>query len=461
MRRNCLIAVSLAFVALSLFALPGQAQTKRDREQAKKLQEQADRSFAQKDYRGAADAYGQSLVLVPTNPYAHYRKGFSHFNLLERDAAIDAFTSALSQGFKPVLEVYRVRAFIYFEKKDFNAALGDIEKALVIAPNDLQFLKGLGEVHLARSAWQAALDALQKAAQAAPNDADIQYNMARAHFALGDVKKQRLTVEAALAKGTRFPGESHFLLGDALQKQGNAAEAILSYQRAISSKPDIYLAHRNLADAYRSEARFTDAINTLRAGLNTFPRDGGFYTDLSWYYSLAGRPKDAADAAKAAVQILPEQYAGYTNLCRAFNETSEFAQAVNACNQALKLQPGDGETYYYLGNALVQQKKSVEATPMYARAVNGLLEYTRKYPKNSDGWYLLGNASFADLQYDRAIDAYLKCLELMPKFLKVRVNLGITYTRKKNKPAAMEQYKVLATADPALAAILKGQIDRM
>ena len=461
MNRKSLVIACLGIVAACLFALPVQAQPKRVRDQAKGLQEQADKAFNQKNFREAADKYGQAILLIPNNAYAHYKKGFAHFNLQERDQAIDALTMALTQGYRPVIEIFRVRAFIYFEQKNFNAALGDIEKALAIAPRDVQFLKGLGEVNLARNAYQQALDALVRAAQVAPNDADIQYNMARAHFALGDVKNQRLTAEAALARGTRFPGESHFLLGDAFQREGNAGEAILSYQRAISSKPDIYLAHRNLADVYRNEARFTDAINTLRTGLNTFKSDGGFYTDLSWYYSLAGRPKDAVDSAKAAVQLVPEQYAGHTNLCRAYNENGEFALAVSACNQALKLQPGDGETYYYLGNALVQQKKSVEATPMYARAVNGLIEYTRKNPKYSDGWYLLGNASFADLQYDRAIDAYLKCLSLSPKFAKARVNLGITYTRKKNKPAAMEQYSLLQTADPALAAILKAQIDRM
>jgi tetratricopeptide (TPR) repeat protein len=398
---------------------------------------------------------------MPQNPVAHYKKGFAHFNLNERDAAIESFTTALSQGFRPVIDVYRVRAFIYFEQKNFNAALGDLDKALAIAPRDVKFLKGLGEVHLARNAFQQALEALQKAAQVEPNDPDIHYNMARAYFAIGDVKAQKTAAEAALAKGTRFPGESHYLLADAFQKQGNWAEAILSYQRAISSKPDIYQAHRNLAEVFRNEGRFADAITTLRDGLNTFPRDGGFYTDLSWYYSLAGRPKDAVDSAKSATQLLPNQYAGFTNLCRAYNESGEFVLAVNACNQALKLQPGDGETYYYLGNALVQQNKSVEATPMYAKAVNGLLEYTRRNPNLSDGWYLLGNASFADLQYDRAIEAYMKCLGISPKFLKARVNLGITYTRKKNKAAAMEQYVVLQTADPALAAILKAQIDKM
>ncbi|MEQ1642866.1 MAG: tetratricopeptide repeat protein [Pyrinomonadaceae bacterium] len=461
MKKKSLLIATIVLITIGLVPSEMNAQSKRVREQADALQKEARTAYAQKNYQVAADKYGQAITLIPNNPTAHYWKGYAHFELKEYDPAITSFSLALTQGFKPPLEIYRVRSFIYSEKKDYNAALADIEKALVIAPRDLQMLKYQGEVHLSRNAVQQAIEAFQRAAQVAPSDPDIQYNMARAYFVLGNVPAQKSAAEAALARGTRFPGESHYLLADAHQKQGNAAEAILSYQRAINSKPDIYLAHRNLADVYRNEARFMDAIATLRAGLGTFARDGGFYTDLSWNYSLAGRPKDAVDAANAAVGLAPDQYAGYTNLCRAYNETNEFAKAVVACNKALSLQPGDGETYYYLGNALVQQNKSVEATPMYARAVNGLLEYTRKNPKYSDGWYLLGNASFADLQFDRAIDAYLKCLTLSPKFLKARVNLGITYTRKKNKPAAMEQYAFLQTADPALAAILKAQIDRM
>ncbi|MBK9527188.1 MAG: tetratricopeptide repeat protein [Acidobacteria bacterium] len=461
MKKKFFLIVSLFVVALCLMATQTQAQSKRDRDQANALQKEAETAYGQKNYQVAAAKYGQAILLVPNNPNAHYRKGYAHFELKEYDAAIASFTTALTQGFKPPVEIYRVRSYIYSEKKDYPSALSDIQKGLAIAPKDLQFLKYLGEVHLASNALPQAVEALNRAAQVAPNDADIQYNLARAYFSMGDVKAQKTAAETALSKGTRFPGESHYLLADAYQKLGNSAEAILSYQRAISSKPDIYLAHRNLADVYRNEARFTDAISTLRAGLSTFARDAGFYTDLSWNYSLAGRPKDAVDAANASVGLAPEQYGGYTNLCRGYNETGEFAKAIAACNKALSLQPGDGETYYYLGNALVQQNKSVEATPMYSKAVSGLVEYTRKNPNYSDGWYLLGNASFADLQYDRAIEAYLKCLSLSPKFLKARVNLGITYTRKKNKAAAMDQYTFLLTADRALAAILKSQIDKM
>ena len=436
------------------------AQSKKDRERARKLQEQADRAFNQKSYREAADLYGQAIVLVPNNPYGHYKKGFAHFNLKENDQAISEFSTALLQGFKP-LEVYRVRAYIYYDQKNWNAALDDIRKGLGLAPNDLLLLKALGEVNLARNALPEALDAYKRAAVVAPNDPDIFYNMARVYFALGDAKAQEASAGAALTKGTRFPGEAHYLLGDAYQKQRKAAGAIEEYQKAINSKPDLYQAYRNLTEVFRSENRYEDAIKISKQGLQLFPRDGNIYTDLSWYYSLADRPDDAIQAAKAAITILPNQYTGYTNLCRAYNETKEYAQAIAACNSALKLNPGDGETSFYLGRAYNLTGKTVEATKYYGQAVTGLAAFTKANPDYSDGWYLLGNAYFADNQRDKAVDAYRQCLVLSPKFTKARYNLGIIYTRKKNKVAATEQYDALVPLDPKLASALKAEIEKM
>jgi tetratricopeptide (TPR) repeat protein len=450
----------LAVLVVIAAPLSVSAQSKKDRERARKLQEQADKAFQQKDYRAAADGYGQAGALVPNNPLLHYRKGFAHFNLKENDLAVGEFTTALSQGHKP-LEIYRIRALIYSEQKNYDAAMSDMDKGLAIDPKDLQFLKGKGEIYMDRNAFPAALDAFQNAAKVAPNDADIQYNIARAYFAIGDPKAQGIAAEAALAKGTRFPGEAHYLLGDARQKQGNWRGAIESYQRAINSKPDNYQAYFNLAEVYRNENRFSDSIAALKQAQKPFPNDGKIYTTLSLYYSLAERNDDAVESAKAGITLLPKAYAGYTALCRAQNVLGKYYEAAAACNTALDREPNDGETNYYLGNAYVGLKKSVEATSKYTKAVKGLTEFTAKNPNSADGWYLLGNASFADKQFDQAIDAYLKSLVISPKFLKARVNLGIVYTRKKNKTAALEQYNYVLPNDPALAARLKAEIDKM
>jgi tetratricopeptide (TPR) repeat protein len=285
--------------------------------------------------------------------------------------------------------------------------------------------------------------------------------LSRVYFATGDVKEQERTATSALAKGTRFVGETHYFLGDARQKQRNSIGAIDAYQKAINAKPDLYQAYRNLAEAYRSEGRYADAIAISKQGLRNFPNDGNIYTDLSWYYSLSDKPEDAIQAAKAGITLLPSQYMAYTNLCRAYNDTKQYDLAITSCNAALRLQPGDGETYFYLARAYNLSGKTVEATRLYGLAVKGLEDYVSKLPDYSDGWYLLGNAYFSDNQRDKAIDAYSKCLQLSPKFVKAMYNLGLVYVRKKNRSGANEQYNRLTPLDARLATALKAEIDRM
>ena len=452
---RCLTATVILGCAVAIGA-----QSRRDRDRAKTLEEQAGKAYTAKNYREAADKYGEAIVLVPTNPNAYFRKGFAHFNLKENQQAVEALTHALTQGYKP-LDVYRLRYYIYFQDKNFDAAMSDIDKALALAPTDTTFLTARGEILMERKDYPAALEAFQKILKTAPNSADIHYNIARIHFAKGDAAAQAAAAQAALSSGTRFPGDAFFLLGDANQKLRKAPEAIDAYQKSIRVKPDLYQTYKNLAEVLSAENRITDAINALKDGLKAFPTDGGFYTELSWLYSLADRPDDAVQAAKAGIAILPNNSLAYTNLCRAYNETKSYELAIGACNTALRIKPGDGETHFYLGRALNLTGKSVEATKQYRLAVTGLEERTAKNTGAVDGWYLLGNAYFADNQRDKAIDAYLKGLELSPKFTKARYNLGIIYTLKKNKPAASSQYDLLQSLDPKLAASLKAEIDKI
>jgi tetratricopeptide (TPR) repeat protein len=451
------------FAAILIAAAPLTiaAQSKKDRAQANTYVQQAETAFRQQRFQEAVDAYARAIALMPNEPRFHYRKGHAHFKLNENDKAINEFTIALNQGFTPIIEVYRSRAFVYYAEKNYDAALDDVGKGLALVPEDPEFLKDLGEINIDRKAFSSAVDAFQKAAKVAPNDPGAHYGLARAYFALGDSKNQAAEADLALERGVAFPGETFYLLGDGRQKQGDAKGAIDAYQKAINVKPDLRQAYINLAEVFRNENRFNDAIAISKKALAQFGTDGDVYTALSEYYSLANRPEDAVQAANAGISLLPNRYLAYTNLCRAQNTLQKFNEAIIACNSALNLQPDDGETNYYLANAYVGLGRSVEATNRYAKAVSQLAAYTAAHPNLSDGWYLLGNALFADKQYDRSIEAYMKCLSLSPKFLRARVNLGIVYTRKKNKAAAMEQYNLVLPADATLAARLKAEIDKM
>ncbi len=443
-----------------LVAGPVFAQSRKDRDQAKKFQEEADKAITAKNYREAADLYGKSVQLVPVNSYAHYRKGYAHFSLKEYDQAINGFTLALNQGFKP-LDIYRIRYFVYFEQGNYDAALSDIQKGLVLAPGDINFLNAVGEINYARKSYPQAREAFELASKAAPNNANVFYNIARVSLAMNDATAQVAAADRALTLGTTFPAETFFLLADGNQKLKNVAAAITAYQRVLALKPNMSQVYMRLSDLYKGESRFGEAIEILKKGLVQFVNDGNFYTELGLLYSLDGRSKEAVEASRAGVQLLPNQAAGYTNLCRAYNETQNYNLAVSACNSSLRIRPDDGETYFYLGNALALSDKTNDATRAYANAVRGLLAATAKNPEQSDLWYLLGNSYFAAKEFDKAISAYLKCLEISPKFIKARANLGICYTRKRNKAAATEQYNLLMAVDKGLAERVKAEIDKM
>lgn len=490
-----------AFLLILLTALPfiADAQSRRDRDQAKKLQEEGDRSFQAKRYREAANAYSRSLALVANNPHANFWLGSAHYYLfiecdrslkeLERLAAAEkdrdrkedlssqivskqqdcgveltqaanAYTRALSLGYKP-LDVFRIRYFIYQQKGEFDLALSDIDSGLRLAPSDAPLWRAKGDVLFAKKDFRSAMEAYDRASTLDPNDGNSLYSAALSAFNLGDTASQQRYAELAIKKGSLDPGSAFFLLADAYHKERRYVEAIDAYRRAIGAKQGLYEAYRRLAEVLRIENRLNEAIETARLALKVFPNDGEIYTDLSWYYSLADRPAEAVDAGKAAVQLLPNEHMGYTNLCRAYNDTKQYELAIATCNTALRLKPNDGETLYYLGRALNLSGKTTEATRYYSLAVKGLEQFVAEAPDYADGWYLLGNAYFADNQRDKAQAAYLRCLEISPKFTKARFNLGIIYTRRKDKAGALAQYQALLTLDERLAALLKAEIDRM
>jgi tetratricopeptide (TPR) repeat protein len=495
MKKTALLA--LIVILASVFGADG--QSRRDRDQAKKLQEQADKAFQQKRYREASEDYSRSLALVANNAHANFWRGSAHYYLFrecdkaakgieasekaEKDQvkraqlasgsaakrtecgneliqAANSYTTALSLGYKP-LDVFRIRYFIYQQQEKYDLALTDIEAGLKLAPNDPALWKARGDVLYAKKEYRPAMEAYAKAASLDPNDGNALYSAALSAFNLGDTKAQLQYAELSIQKGSLTPGSAFFLAGDAHHKERRFTQAIEAYRRAIGAKQDLYEAYRRLSEVLRVENRLNEAIEVSRGALKIFPNDGGIFTDLSWYYSLADRSAEAVDTGKAAVLLLPNEQMGYTNLCRAYNDTKQYDLAISTCNTALRLKPGDGETLFYLGRAMNLTGKTTEATRFYSQAVKGLEQFVVESPDYADGWYLLGNAYFADNQRDKAQAAYLRCLEISPKFTKARYNLGIIYTRKKEKSNAMAQYQALLSLDEKLAALLKAEIDRM
>lgn len=451
----------LLLAAFSTSAVELGAQTKKDRKAAKKFADEGEKSFQQKDYKTTVEKYGRATALDANNPQWHFQKGYAHYQLKEFDQSLVELNTALSQGYAAPLEIYKIRWLLNFQKKNLDAALADAQKGLQLAPTDAAFNLAIGEIYLAKNSYDEALAAFQQALRLEAKNADINYFIALTYQNLGDSEKQQTFANEAVKQNTKYPGESYFLVGDALQKSKNYNEAIEAYRKTLTVKPDYYAAYQNLADIFRRQNRFAEAAEIAKKGVETFPNDANLYIDLSRYYSLSDRSALAIGAAQQAVKLMPTNYVAYTSLCRAYYEDKQFESALEACNSALKLSPNDGESNIYLGFTYLSLDKTEAATEYFRKAVGGLKDYTLKNPEYTDGFYLLGNAYYYANQPANAIEAYSRSLQLNPQSAKARFNLGLAYFVNGKTTAAREQYEALLKVDKVLAGKLKQTLDKV
>ncbi|MEZ5345086.1 MAG: tetratricopeptide repeat protein [Pyrinomonadaceae bacterium] len=447
------IIAILALAVMISQPISGEAQSNKQRQQAKNLAAQGDNFYRQKMYEEAIAKYSEALQIMPKYPFALFSKGYSHFNLKQYSEAVNSLTAALDNGYTP-LDVYAVRWQAYFMMKDLDSAKADIKNAEKLDPKNDYFYIAEGQLLHELTDYAGAIEAFQKAVDLNSKNNDLFFFIAKTYNAAGNYEQQKIAAEYALKNGTRFPGDAYFYIGDYNFRQRKYKEAAEAYEMSLLSNPDIYNTYGNLAESYRNLNDYQKAIKIALQGTRKYPNDGTLKVSLSWYYSLADQNGNAVAVAQEAIKLVPNQYMAHTNLCRAYNDLKQYTSAVIACNRAIALEPGDGETNFYLGRAHQLMGKSKEASEYYKKAVVGLESFTKINPDYSDGFYLLGNAYFADGQRDNAIMAYERCLQISPRFAKARYNLGYVYSQVGNATAARKQYEELQSLDADLAAKL-------
>lgn len=456
MLKKTFITITTVFLlATFFFAVQPEinAQSKKDKKRAEKLVQEGNKLFNQNDYKTAIDRYAQAISLYPGFAEAHYWKGSAHYRLNQNEQAVHDLDIALQQGYTP-LEIYKLRWFMYYQKRDYDAALKDTQAGLELMPTDPFFMLAAGDVYRSKKDYENALVLYEKVAPIETKNADLPYYMAVSYKGLGRYEKQAAAAQEALQKGTKFPGEAWYLVGDAHLKEKKYDQAVEAFERAIIGNKELYDAYTSLAETYRLQGNFKKAISTLEKGLKVFENDGKFLVNLTWYHSLAGNNGEAIREGQKAIIHAKDNSMAFTNLCRAYSDSGLYKQALDTCKEALKINPNDGETHYYMGRAYVELRQADAATDSFKKAVAGFESKQEQISDNPDTLYIFGGSYLADNQYDKAIEIYKKAIGMIPLFSRAHYNLAYTYYKKGDKDAARKQYEKLKEFDTALASKL-------
>jgi len=191
------------------------------------------------DYLQAESSFKEALAIDGNHAIAHalyaevmalqYERGTGTLDLL--DQAIEE--SRLARDLDPsLLEVHRVRGYIYSLTSEYAEAISELEAAIAINPNIADLHVQLGLNYLALEQLDSAINEFIRANSLNPQDPMPNYYISRAYARYGEFPRAIQYAEAALAADPSR-ADLHGNLGSQYYKTEEYSKAIPSLQLAI------------------------------------------------------------------------------------------------------------------------------------------------------------------------------------------------------------------------------------
>ena len=159
------------------------------------------------------------------------------------------------------------------------------------------------------------------------------------------------------------------------------------------------------------------------------------------------------DEVKKKVDQTPKDADALYHLADLYDRNEQYAEAVETYKKVVALKPGMGYAYFKMGTAYDRLNQPSEAMDAFKSAAKYLPNHAMLYNNMGIAYGKLGKP-------DDEIAALKKATRLRPSYSSAHYNLGMTYLKKKNNPAAMQEYKALSEFDEGTAAALRKEIDK-
>jgi tetratricopeptide (TPR) repeat protein len=303
----------------------------------------------------ALTAYQRAALLDPEHPWPHNGIGNVYGDQGAWEAALTAYQQALERCTtdKDRAVVTRNIGEVYRRQGDYPQALATCQRALELDPTYWRGHNGIGLVHEQQGAWEAALTAYQQALEhctSARDRAEVTTNIGnvyrrqgdypqavatcqraleldpnywRGHNGIGLVHEQQGAWEAALTAfqqalehctSARDRAEVTTNIGEVYYLQGNNAQALQTYQRALELDPNLWQAHANIGLVYAAQGAWEPARAAFLQATRLAPNDGSLHVCLANVcYHLGDR--EAGDHHLALARPLMEKETEYNCAC--------------------------------------------------------------------------------------------------------------------------------------------------
>jgi len=304
-----------------------------------------------------------------------YEEGLKNFNLEKYDEATTGFENALKYlGTDTTVnyKIYFILGKTFIEKLDFDRALENLNRCLVIRPNSAEAYTEMASVVFAQMDLERAMELDEKAIALDPEFPKAYNNLGYMMFTQANsfaLKKQTaksedyykralVLFERALALDPTLPGarvnvehvrrilsgERKVLAYTMLQqtvKNGNNPQKIREYQKILAEDSTYDDAYNNLAVAFFFEGQIDSAMAAFEHALRINPYNVQAHNNLGYMLGTLHRYDEGLKHLFVAIEIKRDYLDAYYNLGYLYMWQEDFANARKVWMHLLKLDPSN------------------------------------------------------------------------------------------------------------------------
>lgn len=236
-------------------------------------------------------------------------------------------------------------------------------------------------------------------------------------------------------------------LGEQFYNQKDYDSAIVAFQNAVRLNPKLPLSNYRLSWLHNEFGEYDKALLVLNKAIpistSAPPKTLSYmYFEKGYAHRQLNQTNDAISAFKQAVSLNPQYASAYYELGAMYNDMKMYNEAVSYLRLAINNRADYAEAYEELGVAQRKLGRNSEAIISFNQSIS--LD-----PNDSGAYMGLGDVYFSGTkEYQKAINAYLKGLQIDGDNHVACYNVGWSYNELENYNEALRWLNQAARLKP-------------
>lgn len=242
----------------------------------------------------------------PDSAQAYIERALIHYKLANNDAALADLDTALVLD-KNIAKIYLLQADLFFAKRDIIRAINALETGATVLPQNKEILLVLSRYHFYNSERDKSIKAADAALKIDAGYAPAYFQKALIFLEIKDTAKAISNLQTTVEQDPEFL-EAYEELGFIYSRKKNPL-AIQYFRNAVKLAPRDNDIRYALALALQDQKKYTEALEEYRLMLKESPQYENAHYGMGWVYFQM----DSFDKADASFKIASTIKPDYTD----------------------------------------------------------------------------------------------------------------------------------------------------